>query len=177
MRRPNFSLQISDKWQHCEISYRKTRKNCKNILGEFTLTHISTEIFAKSHNQLIKTDYLLVFATLHAYVSYLFNLIECLFFLAKIWKSLIQTLIQLYTHLNLKESRARICKPFKEPRNRFTGLASRYDNPIWRTSPPGYIVHRLAKSISWNRFLGSLKVHKFGLWLAIPVLNGVANFI
>ncbi len=34
--------------------------------------------------------------------------------------------------------RAFICKPFKEPSNRF---------PAWR-----------------NRFLGSLKVYKFGLW-------------
>ncbi len=49
-------------------------------------------------------------------------------------------------------SRARICKPFMEPRNRFPALAGRYDNPIWRTDPPGYIGRR-------NR----LNVNKFGL--------------
>jgi hypothetical protein len=32
-------------------------------------------------------------------------------------------------------------------------LAGRYDNPICRTGPPGYIGW-------WNRFLGSLKVPK-----------------
>jgi hypothetical protein len=52
-------------------------------------------------------------------------------------------------------------KPFKEPRNR----AGRYDNPICRTGPPGYIgwlrLQRLAESFLWNRFLGSLKVKIF----------------
>jgi hypothetical protein len=39
------------------------------------------------------------------------------------------------------EVRARICKPFKEPRNRFPALrAGRYNNPTCRTGPPGYIV-------------------------------------
>jgi hypothetical protein len=44
-------------------------------------------------------------------------------------------------------TRARICKPFKEPRNRFPALAGRYDNPIYRTGPTGYKGRR-------DRFLG-----------------------
>ncbi len=35
-------------------------------------------------------------------------------------------------------------------------LVVRYDNPICRTGPPGYIAR-------WNRFLGSIKVYKCGL--------------
>ncbi len=56
-------------------------------------------------------------------------------------------------------------KTFKEPRNRFQGIDSagvcslegRFDNPICRTGPPGYI--------GWwnNRFRGSMNVYKFGL--------------
>ncbi len=45
------------------------------------------------------------------------------------------------------DSRARICKPFKEPRNRFPCLAGRYANPSFRTGPPGHIGWRLAESI------------------------------
>jgi hypothetical protein len=58
-------------------------------------------------------------------------------------------------------ARARICKPFKEPRNRF---------PSWRpgTTTPFDVyraarLHRLEESISWNRFLGSVNVYKYGL--------------
>jgi hypothetical protein len=37
-------------------------------------------------------------------------------------------------------TRARICKPFKEPRNQFSAyLTGLYDNPICSTGPPGYI--------------------------------------
>ncbi len=32
-----------------------------------------------------------------------------------------------------------LCEPSKEPRNRFPPLSGRYDNPIWRTCPTGYI--------------------------------------
>ncbi len=53
---------------------------------------------------------------------------------------------------------ARICKLFKELRNRF---------PAWRagTSQP-YLTYRHARlNIGWrNRFLGSLNVYKYGLW-------------
>jgi hypothetical protein len=51
------------------------------------------------------------------------------------------------------ENRGRICKPFKKSRNRF---------PAWRAGTPTLFdalarkLHRLAESISWNRFLGSL---------------------
>jgi hypothetical protein len=61
-------------------------------------------------------------------------------------------------------SRARICKPFKEPRNRF---------PIWRAGTITYMTyrparkHRLAESIPWNRFLGSIIVYKYGFCSAI----------
>ncbi len=53
--------------------------------------------------------------------------------------------------------RARICKPFKGPRNRFPCLAGRYTNPICRSRTPGYTGWR-------NRFLASLNVYKYGLW-------------
>ncbi len=57
---------------------------------------------------------------------------------------------------------ARICKPFKMPKNRF---------PAWRTGTTTLFVvparqatlHWLAESIPRNRFLGSLKVYKYGL--------------
>jgi hypothetical protein len=50
---------------------------------------------------------------------------------------------------------ARICKPFKEPRNQ---------SPAWR---PGTItlldvLARQVTFIPWNRFLGSLNVYKYG---------------
>jgi hypothetical protein len=58
-------------------------------------------------------------------------------------------------------TRARSCKPFKEPRNRF---------PSWRSGTTTYLSarparqHRLAESISRNGFLGSINVYKYGLW-------------
>ncbi len=57
-------------------------------------------------------------------------------------------------------SRARICRPFKEPRNRF---------PAWRVGTQPYLsyrparLHRLEKSIPRNRFLDSIIVYKYGL--------------
>jgi hypothetical protein len=38
-----------------------------------------------------------------------------------------------FAMLHAYSYRAQICKPFKQPRNRFP------DNPIWRTGPPGGI--------------------------------------
>ncbi len=38
---------------------------------------------------------------------------------------------------NGTDYKARICKPFKAPKNRIESQP--YDNPIWRTGPPGYI--------------------------------------
>ena len=46
-----------------------------------------------------------------------------------------------------KEIRARICKRLKSPEIDSARL------------------HRVAESIPWNRFLSSLKVYKFGLWV------------
>ncbi len=61
-----------------------------------------------------------------------------------------------------RECWARICKPFKEPRNRF---------PAWRVGTTALFVvpvcarlHRLVESTPWIRFLGSLNVYKYGLW-------------
>jgi hypothetical protein len=55
---------------------------------------------------------------------------------------------------NLGPCRARICKPFKEPRNQFPAWRARTTTPFCRTGPPGWR----------NRFLGSLNVYKYGLW-------------
>ncbi len=71
----------------------------------------------------------------------------------------------IYLHVSSFGSRARISKPFKEPKESITSLACRYDNPIWRTGPPCRL-HRPAESIPWNRFLGFFNVYKFGLcWI------------
>ncbi len=44
-------------------------------------------------------------------------------------------------------------------------------NKLWGlgTGLPGYTLNRLAKSIPWNRFLGSLKVLKYGLSIQVSV--------
>ncbi len=55
---------------------------------------------------------------------------------------------------------ARICEPFKEPRNRFpawrAGTTTIFDVPAGQAKQAGID--------SLNRFLGSLNVYKFGLW-------------
>jgi len=68
--------------------------------------------------------------------------------------------------------RARICKPFKEPRNQFlawrASTATLFDVPALKDT------YRLAEFIPWNRFLGSLNVYKFGLrlhWLSESILG------
>ncbi len=59
---------------------------------------------------------------------------------------------------------ARICRSFKETRYRFSA---------WRAGTKPYLsywparLHRLAKSIPRNRFLGSINVYKYGLWTLI----------
>jgi hypothetical protein len=59
----------------------------------------------------------------------------------------------------LTGSRARICRPFKEPKNPFptwrVGTTTLFDVPARQVT-----VHRLAESIPWNRFLGSLNVYQ-----------------
>jgi hypothetical protein len=64
--------------------------------------------------------------------------------------------------LSAWQVRARICKPFKQPRNRFSA-----GGPV-RESYLSYRhgrLHRLAESISRYWFLGSINVYKYGLWL------------
>ncbi len=58
-------------------------------------------------------------------------------------------------------TRARICKPFKEPRNRFPAwwAGTTYKLGVPRTGPPDYVVWRNR----FDRFLGSLNVYKYGL--------------
>jgi hypothetical protein len=55
---------------------------------------------------------------------------------------------------------AGICKPIKEPRNRF--LAWRAGTTTLFDVPTRYATW-LAESIPWNRFVGSLKVYKYEL--------------
>ncbi len=77
--------------------------------------------------------------------------------------------IQQNLHANVRDFElwARICRPFKEPRNRF---------PAWRAGTQLYLSYwpagllRLAKSIPRNRFLGSIIVYKYGLWRPEPKL-------
>ncbi len=71
-------------------------------------------------------------------------------------------------------SEPRICKPFKEPRNRF---------PAWRAGTTilfdvGYRparLHRLAESL--NGFLGSLNVYNYGLWTILSTEKGSAGLV
>jgi hypothetical protein len=64
-------------------------------------------------------------------------------------------------------TRARICKPFKEPRNRF---------PAWRAGTTTLflywpaMLHRLAESNPRNRFLVSLNFYKYGLCKLFPAI-------
>jgi hypothetical protein len=60
--------------------------------------------------------------------------------------------------------RARICKPFKEPRNRFS--AWRAGTTTLFVVPACQATYRIAESIPWNRFLGSINVYKYGLCTA-----------
>jgi hypothetical protein len=57
-------------------------------------------------------------------------------------------------------NRARICRPFKEPKNRFQALRA-VRQPYLSYRPDR--LHRLAKSIPQNRFLDSINVYKYGL--------------
>ncbi len=68
--------------------------------------------------------------------------------------------------------RARICRSFKENRNRF---------PAWRAgTKPSFSywparLHRLAKSIPRNRFLSSINVYKYGLWILKFILYCITH--
>ncbi len=63
---------------------------------------------------------------------------------------------------SVADTRARICKHFKEPRYWFptlrAGTATLFDVTARRAR-----LHRLAESIPWIRFLGSLNVYKFAM--------------
>jgi hypothetical protein len=61
--------------------------------------------------------------------------------------------------------RARICKPFMEPRNRFPGGPVRQPYLSYRPA----MLHRLAESNPRNRFLVSLNVYKYGPWRAVTI--------
>ncbi len=67
--------------------------------------------------------------------------------------------------------RARICKPFKEPRIRFPGwvadTTTLFNVPGRQATWAGGIDS--LESIPWNRFLDSLNVYKFGLTLFLTV--------
>jgi hypothetical protein len=71
-------------------------------------------------------------------------------------------------HRLFKNSRARICRSFKETRYRFSA---------WRAGTKPYLSywparqHRLAKSIPRNRFLGSINVYKYGLRTVLELLG------
>jgi hypothetical protein len=61
-----------------------------------------------------------------------------------------------------RDSRALICKPFKEPRESIPSLAGQYKQPY--SSCRSAMLHRLAKSNPRNRFLVSLNVNNYVLW-------------
>ncbi len=66
------------------------------------------------------------------------------------------------------ETRARICRPFKEPRNRFpawrAGTTTLFVVPVRQAT-----VHTLAESIPPNRYLGYINVYKYGLCIWNPM--------
>jgi hypothetical protein len=67
---------------------------------------------------------------------------------------------------SLKKVRAQICNI--RAQNQFQGIDSKESIPpiylAWRAAT--ITLHRLAESIPWNRFLGSLNIYKFGLSIA-----------
>ncbi len=58
-------------------------------------------------------------------------------------------------------NRARICRPFKESKNRFS---ARRACTTTLFVVPARRLHGLAKSIPRNRFLVSINIYKYGLW-------------
>ncbi len=69
---------------------------------------------------------------------------------------------RVHVHVGNSIGPSRLEVRLSEPRNRF---------PAWRAGSPGY---RLAESIPRKRFLGSLKVYKYGLsgqMASLPVAN------
>jgi hypothetical protein len=71
---------------------------------------------------------------------------------------------------------ARICKPFKEPRNRFPawrdGTTTLFDIPI----PARQATYsRPTDSITWNQFLGSVNVYNLGLYIRLQLSRYFVN--
>jgi hypothetical protein len=68
--------------------------------------------------------------------------------------------------LSFRPARARICKAFKEPRNRFparqAGTTTQF---VERARQLQRLAESIPESIPRNRFLDSLSVYKYGLWL------------
>ncbi len=90
--------------------------------------------------------------------------------------------------MSYRPTRARISKLFKEPRNRFLGINSSAPSTFTNScSEPVFVDHLRSPGIDshpggpvrqpyfsylvdgfdfWNRFLGSIKYYKYGLWLS-----------
>ncbi len=71
-------------------------------------------------------------------------------------------------------TRARICKPFWSPE-----IDSRPGGPVQQPyltyRPAG--LHRLAESLPRNRFLASINVYKYGLWVVVPTRQAGNRFL
>ncbi len=89
-------------------------------------------------------------------------------YIHKIWP------LRINRFLLLRAGWARICKHFKEPRNRF---------PAWRacTTTPFVVLTRTRTGykgwqIPGNRFMGSLNVYKYGLCILGPSPGFISSF-
>jgi hypothetical protein len=69
-----------------------------------------------------------------------------------------------YTYVKTDIVRVRICKPFKEPGND-SQLGGTVRQPYLTYRPVR--LHRLAESIPSNRYMDSLNIYKYGLWLPV----------
>ncbi len=66
-----------------------------------------------------------------------------------------QPISKLHGEVESIQTRARTCRPFREPRNRFPAWRGRYDNPTYRTHPPEPVflnVYGAQKSIPRDQF-------------------------
>jgi hypothetical protein len=66
-----------------------------------------------------------------------------------------------------------ICKPIKEPRNRFLGLAGRHDNPILRNGPPNGRIDSLESILDFLKFTNSGAVCHVGSYTLSLVLQNL----
>ncbi len=86
------------------------------------------------------------------------HIIELLAFKRELWRSVMIWL----SVRSLHQSRARIYKPFKEPRIWFQP-GGPVRQPYFLPRPTR--LNRMTESIPRNLFLGSLNVYKYGLWV------------